>query len=437
MAFSGAGKMPALPVALSTYYAMLNRARKWAWPERIAGRSEPFRGEIRMPHTRKIGSLTLLAVAWLKRTVLQRRAAMIGALAGVGLLLSLRLPVSGLRAEKERAAEITVHLSETLGTIDPRIFGHYTEETLSSYEGGISSQMLVNRKFGMPEERDINNFLFTGTGAGWEPLAIRSHVTLVLDQAVYFSAPQSQRITHTGGDEPAGIQQKGYRYVMPHITPQQRVAAPFRFRPGERYHARLAIKNQDLKGAVHVALGESYQKEVASHTFQFRGKEDWKVYECILRPSAETRDGKFLVYINAPGTVWIDSVSLVREDLDDEGFRRDALELTRRVKPTSLRWPGGWFVSDYHWQDGLGPLDRRPSRQNRAWLGYTTNDVGVDEFILLCRKLRARPFICMNVGTGTPEEAAALVEYCNGSAQSKWGRLRAVYGHAEPYGVKD
>src|SRR5262249_49901749 len=67
---------------------------------------------------------------------------------------------------------------------------------------------------------------------------------------------------------------------------------------------------------------------------------------------------------------------------------------------------------------------------------YCNNDVGVDEFIALCRKLNADPYICVNVGTGTPEEAAALVEYANGPADSPWGRRRARNGHPEPDGVK-
>jgi len=143
-----------------------------------------------------------------------------------------------------------------------------------------------------------------------------------------------------------------------------------------------------------------------------------------------------MIYIDSPGTVWVDSVSMVRADLDDGGFRKDALELTRRVRPTCIRWPGGWFVSDYHWQDGIGPIDKRPARLNRAWMAYTQNDVGVDEFMQLCDKLGAEPYICVNVGTGTPEDAAAQVEYVNGASDTKWGRVRAANGHPEPYHAK-
>jgi alpha-N-arabinofuranosidase len=81
-------------------------------------------------------------------------------------------------------------------------------------------------------------------------------------------------------------------------------------------------------------------------------------------------------------------------------------------------------------------VDKRPARLNRAWLGYVTNDVGIDEFVALCRKLNAEPYVCVNVSTGTPEEAAALVEYANGASDTRWGRVRAENGHPEPYHIK-
>lgn len=335
---------------------------------------------------------------------------------------------------------ISVHLDETLGTIDPKIYGHFTELTLSSFEGSVWSDLLFNRKFEIQEERDVTlpALLFTGAAAGWEPIVLDTNVTLVQDQSVYYSPSCSQRITLADpSDVPAGIQQGGYRFVMPHISKNQRVDDPFRFEPGERYLLRIAIKSKDLNGAVHVALGESHERVVAKLSFNVAPGEDWRVHTGELAPAAQVEKGKFMIYIDAPGTVWVDSVSLVRADLDEDGFRKDVIELTKRVTPTSIRWPGGWFVSDYHWQDGVGPIDKRPARYNRSWRAFTTNDVGTDEFITLCRKLGAEPYISVNLGTGTPEEAARWVEYCNGGLDTKMGRLRAQNGHPEPYHVKD
>ncbi len=332
-------------------------------------------------------------------------------------------------------ATITVRVDQRLGVIDPRIFGHFTEETLGSYEGGISSEMLFNRKFEIAEPRGPGNFNFDGVGAGWEPVTLGTDTSYLLDHRVAYSPTVSQRIISSGG-VPAGIQQSGFQSVVPHMGTGQRVPSPFRFHAGKSYHARVTVKSGDVDGSLIIALGKSWQEHTASCASEMKKGQDWTTFRCALTPKSDVVGGKFMVYFQMPGTLWIDSVSLTRADLDDGGFRRDALELTRRIKPPSLRWPGGWFVSDYDWKDGIGPVDRRPARQNRAWLGYTTNDVGVDDFIALCRKLNAEPYICVNLVTSTPEEAAAMVEYVNGPPSSKWGKLRAANGHPEPYRVR-
>jgi len=194
--------------------------------------------------------------------------------------------------------------------------------------------------------------------------------------------------------------------------------------------------SKDPNMTIHVAIGESHDKIVAKLSFNLSKDGDWRIYRGELNPSARVEKGKFFIYIDSPGTVWVDSVSLVREDLNEDGLRKDALELTKKISPTSIRWPGGWFASDYHWKDGIGPIDERPARFNRTWNAYTTNDVGTAEFIMLCRKLGAEPYITVNVGTGTAEEAAQWVEYCNGNRETKMGRLRAQHGHPEPYKIK-
>ena len=261
-------------------------------------------------------------------------------------------------------------------------------------------------------------------------------VTLVQDQVVYYSAPMSERITNSGGPVPAGVAQSGFRMVMPHVSTDARIPEPFHFRAGEHYRARLAVKNRDLHGAVYVALGESPGKSVAKHAIDLKGGEDWKVYEFELAPTADADDAKFMIYTDSPGTIWVDSASLVRADLDQNGFRKDVLDATRKLQPTNVRWPGGWFVSDYHWQDGIGPVDKRPARQNRAWNVIYNNDVGIDEYITFSRAVGSEPYVVVNVGTGSPEEAAALVQYVNGPAASHWGRVRAENGHKDPYKVR-
>ena len=121
---------------------------------------------------------------------------------------------------------------------------------------------------------------------------------------------------------------------------------------------------------------------------------------------------------------------------DARGFRRDVLEAARPLRIPVLRWPGGNFVSGYHWQDGVGPVDQRPRRSELAWYAEESNRFGTNEFIAYCRELGTEPFICVNMGSGTMDEAQAWVEYCNGTGNTSWASLRREHGHPEPHRVR-
>jgi alpha-L-arabinofuranosidase len=121
---------------------------------------------------------------------------------------------------------------------------------------------------------------------------------------------------------------------------------------------------------------------------------------------------------------------------DAHGFRRDVLDAARSLRIPILRWPGGNFVSGYHWLDGVGPKDKRPRRSELAWYAEESNRFGTHEFIEYCRVLGTAPFICVNMGSGTMDEAQAWVEYCNGTGNTSWANLRRQHGHPEPYRVR-
>ncbi len=121
---------------------------------------------------------------------------------------------------------------------------------------------------------------------------------------------------------------------------------------------------------------------------------------------------------------------------DERGFRCDVIEAIRPLSPPLLRWPGGNFVSGYHWTDGIGPAEQRPRRIELAWHSEESNHFGTDEFIEYCQVLKTEPYICVNMGTGTMDEAQAWVEYCNGTSNTYWANLRRQNGHEAPYNVK-
>lgn len=121
---------------------------------------------------------------------------------------------------------------------------------------------------------------------------------------------------------------------------------------------------------------------------------------------------------------------------DQDGFRTDVMKEVRDLGVPIIRYPGGNFVSGYHWLDGVGPKKNRPVVLDRAWDTIETNQFGTDEFIAWARKVGTQPLFGLNFGTGTAEDAAALVEYCNVPKGTKWSELRRSYGHEQPYNVK-
>jgi alpha-N-arabinofuranosidase len=121
---------------------------------------------------------------------------------------------------------------------------------------------------------------------------------------------------------------------------------------------------------------------------------------------------------------------------DGDGFRRDVLDLTRELGVSTVRYPGGNFVSGYRWEDGIGPVAERPRRLDLAWHSTETNEVGVDEFVRWCRKAGVEPMMALNLGTRGIAEALDLLEYCNHPSGTTLSDLRVANGSKEPHGIR-
>jgi alpha-L-arabinofuranosidase len=119
---------------------------------------------------------------------------------------------------------------------------------------------------------------------------------------------------------------------------------------------------------------------------------------------------------------------------DKRGFRTDVIAAIRDLKAPIVRWPGGCFVSAYHWIEGVGA--RREPSFDKAWGVEDPNTFGTDEYVAWCRAIGAEPYICTNAGTGTEEEMSNWVEYCNLPTQGRYARMRRANGHPEPHNVK-
>jgi len=121
---------------------------------------------------------------------------------------------------------------------------------------------------------------------------------------------------------------------------------------------------------------------------------------------------------------------------DGYGFRKDVLQASKDLKTSILRWPGGNFVSGYNWMDGIGPVAARPKKKDLAWGTVETNRVGTDEFLQYAERMGVQPYIPVNLGTGTLDDARHWVEYCNSDTGTYYADLRAKNGRVIPYKVK-
>jgi alpha-N-arabinofuranosidase len=121
---------------------------------------------------------------------------------------------------------------------------------------------------------------------------------------------------------------------------------------------------------------------------------------------------------------------------DGKGFRKDVMSEIKALGVPVTRYPGGNFVSGYNWLDGVGPRDRRPPVLERAWNSLETNQFGTNEFIEWCGLVGTEPLLAVNMGTGTPEMAVALLEYCNVAKGTKWSDLRRSHGYEAPHRVR-
>lgn len=212
----------------------------------------------------------------------------------------------------------------------------------------------------------------------------------------------------------------------------------------ETYHGSLWVRG-DVPGGIVVRLKEG-PYVLAEKVLMGIGSE-WREKTFQFQPSRSATNATFEIVLVNGGTLEVDQVSLMSaSSLRVHGFHPNLLRLLAELKPKVLRWPGGVFVNTYQWKDAIGPQYLRRVNRHMSWDDRDINCVGIDEFITLCRLIKAEPSIVLNIGIpGSSshvqtdqylQDAIDFVQYCNGPNDSKWGSLRSQYGHDKPYRVQ-
>ncbi len=364
---------------------------------------------------------------------------------GCGLALGLGAANHGMAATLPASSEgpgatnqpagvrrVVVDARNLGGTISPLLFGHDLEYTRRAMWQGLSAELLANRKFageskattgsGAPISRGQPDA--DGVAARWYGIG-KPRARFFAETKEPFTGRQSQGIEIDEAETRGGIGQRG-----------------FPVREGREYELRLWMRADGQRTVAVQLRGGAGGLIWAAESVKLTAG-GWQEWRGKFRASATDLEARLEMTFEGPGRLWLGAASLLPAD-HFYGMRRDVIEQLKQLSVPVLRWPGGNFTADYHWQDGLQPPDKRPpvSAIDTETLPFTDNydfqDVGIDEFMRLCREMGTEPSITINLNPAVapPADAAAWVEYCNGSDETRWGKTRAGRGHAEPYRVR-
>jgi uncharacterized protein len=326
----------------------------------------------------------------------------------------------------QESPKIEINTAKTKEPISKYIYGQFIEHLGRCIYGGIWAEMLEDRKFFFPITDDYKPW---GTdkdpqwNAGeykylkaspWKVIGPAGTVTM--DTNNPYVGRHTPVITMPGDSNEAGISQEGLVIVK-----------------NKGYTGRIILAGDKFAGHVIVRFvpdkGDTISIDVSRITPEF------KTYLFAFTASESSDNVCIEIVGKGKGVFRIGTLSLMPAD-NIKGWRSDVVTLLKELDSPIYRWPGGNFVSGYDWKDGIGERDKRPPRKNPAWKGIEHDDVGIHEFMELMEIIGAEPYVALNTGKGTIEEAIAEVEYCNGSIDTPMGKLRAENGRPEPYKVK-
>lgn len=314
-----------------------------------------------------------------------------------------------------------------MGTVSPYLFGNNLEHTRSSICGGLSAQMLKNRKFvGKPSAME-------GVASEWFVCTERTFCSFgapyTRHDADHYHMKRlvernSQQVLPCDEEVGGGIGQHGLYF------------------DSEKTYDFAIVAKCVKDVTVTVSMTDrSGEKIYASSDILIRGGAEWTRYSVCLSPDTTDPDADLRITFYDRVCLCIGCVSLMDHE-NFHGMRLDVIEAMKQLGITVLRWPGGNFAGEYNWFDGLLAVDERAPYESYLHLetqphtnGYDFHEINTDDFVALCREIGAEPFITINIAWNTPEENAAWVEYCNGDASTVYGRIRAERGHREPYNV--
>jgi alpha-N-arabinofuranosidase len=319
-------------------------------------------------------------------------------------LLASSVPAAG----EPKVAVLLVDTDRATATIDERIYGQFLEHINHSVEDGLFAEQIRGAGF---EGDDFKTY--------WRPSSNKGRVEIAtLD---FQNGTKSVRLQPEGGH--AGIQQ-GRLFLD----------------SGMKYEGTLWVKREAGSPQLTLHVTGSKGDSIATIPLAPAGS-DWQELPFSFTSPVRDTQASLEIAATGHGKLLLDFVSMMRADVRHDGMLRpDLLQSLRDLGPSFIRWPGGSFASTYKWKEGIGRYSARGYHPNTFWGGYSDYfGFGTEEFLGLCRKLKAEPLIVLAAPSTDAEHvkyAMDWVHYLNDPATTELGRLRASNGHPEPYGVK-
>jgi alpha-N-arabinofuranosidase len=299
--------------------------------------------------------------------------------------------------------------------ISPLIFGGYMEPATTS----VWAEMLTDRKFANPvtdaAPPPSNPFFARFMGVPFKPVGPAGSV--VMDTVRPFVGKHSPRIT---------LDSSGLRGIQ---------QSKLRLAKGKSYEGHVWLAGDPgAKVTVRLVWG-SGAGDAQSVAIPALARE-YKKFPLKFTAAEASENARLEILGTGSGSFHVGTASLMPAS-NVQGFHAEMIRLFKEEGFKMFKWPGGNFVSAYDWRDGLGDRDKRPPRLQVMWSDRVeSNDVGLHEFMALCRLVGAEPDLAIDSGFGSAREAAEEVEYCNGSIETRMGKMRAENGHPEPFHVR-
>jgi alpha-N-arabinofuranosidase len=316
---------------------------------------------------------------------------------------------------------VTIDTTRIAPPVSKYLYGGFIEHISTLIYRSLWSEMIDDRKFYFPiSSKNTDQPANAPARPGRMPLRkwrpVGPDEAVVMDKDHPFVGDQSPCIQLEGAAA-RGIRQSGLTLVN-----------------GKQYTGRIYLRGtagSQVKAALTWGAGANERQIVTIGALT----NEYKKFPLSFTARADANEGALEITGTGGGNIHIGAVSLMPAD-NVQGFRPDTIALLRQLHAGMWRLPGGNFLSDWNWYDSVGDIDKRQPMFDHAWNAMQTNDVGMDEFMTLCKLIDVEPYITVNAGFGDAHSAAEEVEYINGSKDTRLGALRARNGHPEPHHVK-